>query len=188
MDRRIFEKGSPLRFVLTFLSLFLLLYCTNLFFLGITTPGNYYNDFLARHFNYIQGLRTFLLVSTKTILSWFGYSSIYNDTEILIVGKGTLILNYFCLGLGLTSFFTAFVIAYPGKWKTKLLLVFSAIIKIQILNIIRFVLLAIFWQQRHGMILDHHTVFNIIIYIIIGITLYFWVKHNNRVPANHAKN
>ena len=114
MDRRIFEKSSPLRFVLTFLSLFLLFYYFNIFFFGVTSPGNHYNDFLAHHCNYIQALRTFLLVTTKNVLSWFGYSSVYNETEILVAGKGKLILIYSCLGLNLISFFTAFKKTKPG--------------------------------------------------------------------------
>jgi len=188
MVKRIFEKGSPLRFLVLFLLLFLLFFYFNNFFLGITSPGNYYNDFLARHLNYIQSLRTFLLASTKIILSWFGYTSIYNDIEILIVGKGILVFRYDCLGLGLMSFFSAFVIAYPKKIKSKLLFLLCGIVVIQVLNIARFVLLAIFWKQREGLILNHHTIFNIIIYLIIGLSLYIWVKPAERTSAGHAEN
>jgi exosortase/archaeosortase family protein len=188
MAKQLFEKGSPLRFLAVFLSLFLLFYYFNIFFFGITSPGNHYNDFLARHFNYIQALRTFLLAATKTVLSWFGFTSIYNETEILVVGKGTLILIYSCLGLGLMSFFSAFVIAYPKKLNSKILFLICGLVVIQILNIIRFVLLAIFWQHRDGLILDHHTIFNIIIYLIIGLSLYIWVKSAERTSAGHAEN
>ncbi|MFB9844085.1 exosortase Y [Mucilaginibacter ginsenosidivorans] len=188
MAKRVFEKGSPLRFVVTFLTLFLLFYYFNIFFFGITSPGNHYSDFLARHLNYIQALRTFLLASTKTVLSWFGFTSIYNNTEILVMGKGRLILIYSCLGLGLMSFFSAFVIAYPQKLKSKLLFLICGIAVIQVLNILRFVLLAAFWKQRQGLILDHHAIFNIIIYVIIGLSLYIWVKSAERTSAGHAEN
>ena len=166
MAKRIFEKGSPLRFLAVFLSLFLLFYYFNILFFGITSPGNHYNDFLARHFNYIQALRTCLLAATKTVLSWFGFTSIYNETEILVVGKGTLILIYSCLGLGLMSFFSAFVIAYPKKLNSKILFLICGLVVIQILNIIRFVVLSSFWQQREGLILDHHTFFNLVLYLV----------------------
>lgn len=188
MAKQLFEKGSPLRFLVLFLLLFLFFYYLNIFIFGVTTPGNHYSEFLTRYFNYVQALRTFLLASTKIILSWFGYTSIYNDTEILIVGKGILVFRYDCLGLGLMSFFSAFVIAYPKKLTSKLLFLLCGIIVIQILNIARFVLLAIFWQQREGLILDHHTIFNIIIYLIIGISLYIWVKSAERTSAGHAEN
>jgi amino acid transporter len=48
------------------------------------------------------------------------------------------------------------------------------------LNVLRFVLLGIFWNKRDARIFDHHTVFNIFIYLIIAITLYFWVKHDGK--------
>jgi exosortase/archaeosortase family protein len=177
MAKQIFEKGSPLRFLAIFLSLFLLFYYFNIFFFGLTSPGNRYNDFLARHLNYIQALRTFLLAATKTVLSWFGFTSIYNATEILVAGKGRLILIYSCLGLGLMSFFSAFVIAYPKKLGSKLLFLLCGIIVIQALNIARFVLLAIFFQQREGFILDHHTIFNLVLYLLIGAGMYCWVRY-----------
>lgn len=180
MAGKLFEKGSPVRFVTVFLVLFAIFYYFNLFFFGITSPGNHYNAFLSEHLNYIQGLRYLLLHSSAQILNWLGYTAITSDYELLVVGHGVLRLVYSCLGLGVMSFFAAFVIAYPGDLKPKLLFGISGIVGIQLLNILRFVLLALFWNKRGGHIIDHHTIFNIIIYIIIAISLYFWVKHDNR--------
>lgn len=176
------EKGSPLRFILLFLGLFLLLYFFNIFFFGITTPaGDHYNAFLAEHLDYISGLRHFLLGSTAKILNWFGYSSITDDTDILIAGHGRLKLIYSCLGLGIMSFLISFVIAYPTKLKAKLMFLIPALLIFQALNILRFVVLAIFWNKNEDtQIVDHHTIFNIIIYIIIAICLYFWVKRDDK--------
>jgi exosortase/archaeosortase family protein len=83
------------------------------------------------------------------------------------------------------SFFSAFVIAYPTTIRSKLIFLFFGNLCIQLLNVARFVLLALFWDKKSGMILDHHTVFNIAIYIIIAISLYFWVRHGEkRIPEN----
>ena len=100
----------------------------------------------------------------------------------------TIDVVYSCLGLGVMSFFSAFVIAYPKKLKPKLIFLASGILCIQLLNVIRFVLLALLWDKKSGMILDHHTIFNITIYLIIGISLYFWVKHDAIQPIAGAKN
>ncbi|MFI5163284.1 MAG: exosortase Y [Sphingobacteriales bacterium] len=184
-----FERGSPVKFVLIFLTLFIAFYYFNIVFFGLTSQGNHYNPYLAHHFNYIVWLRHTLLNCSATLLNWLGYSAITSDTEILVAGHGTLKLIYSCLGLGIMSFFSAFVIAYPKKSKAKLIFLVSGIIVIQILNVTRFVVLAIFWDKNADtQIVDHHTIFNIIIYVIIAISLYFWIKHDDRSTAVYAKN
>lgn len=179
---------SPLKFIFKFLALFLMFYYFNILFFGITNPGKHYYPFLANHLNYIQGLRWLLLSISAQVLSWFGFSAIHNGTELLVAGKGAIVLVYSCLGLGLMSFFAAFVIAYPKKTKQKVVFLITGILAIQFLNILRFVLLALFWNKNSSRIVDHHTVFNIILYIIIMASLYFWVKQNDKRSNKHAQN
>lgn len=186
--RKKFDNDSPLRFLLVFLSLFAIFYYFNILFFGLTSEGNHYNAFLDEHFNYIRILRHLLLNTAAHVLNWMGYTSITSDTELLVVGRGVIRLVYSCLGLGIMSFFAAFVIAFPKKLKQKVLFFICGIFVIQLLNIVRFVLLALFWKSTKGIILDHHTIFNIIIYILIAFSLYLWVKHDDRKPAADAKN
>lgn len=182
------EKDSPVRFLLVFLSLFFIFYYFNIFFFGVTSEGNHYNAFLDQHFNYIRMLRHVLLGASAQLLNWMGYTAITSDTELLVAGRGVIQLVYSCLGLGIMSFFAAFVIAFPKKLKQKLLFLTCGLVVFQLLNIVRFVLLALFWKSTRGIILDHHTIFNMIIYILIAISLYLWVKHDDRKPAADAKN
>jgi exosortase/archaeosortase family protein len=174
-----FDKESPVRFILIFMTLFVIFYYFNIIFFGITLPGHHYNAFLAENLNYIRLLRWFILQSSAQIISWLGYTAITDDSQLLVAGRGILRVVYSCLGLGVMSFFTAFVIAYPKKLKAKLFFLISGLIGIQLLNILRFVLLALFWDKKPGIIVDHHTIFNIIIYVIIAISLYFWVKSDD---------
>ena len=182
------KKSSPVRFVLVFLLLFLFLYYFNIFFFGITSHGNHYNAFLAQNLNYISWLRHFLLMSSAWLLNLLGYGAIYNEYDLLVAGHGTIQLVYSCLGLGVISFFLAFVLAYPKKFGSKWMFLVGGIIGIELLNILRFVWLAIFWDKKGSHILDHHTIFNILIYVIIAITLYFWVKHDDTFNVNESKN
>lgn len=182
------DRQSPVRFVLLFFTLFVLFYYFNIFFFGITSHGNHYNAFLDEHFNYIRVLRHCLLQVSAQIINWFGFTAITNDYELLVAGRGKIQLVYSCLGLGVISFFTAFVIAYPKKLKEKLIFLVSGIICIQLLNILRFVLLALFWDKKSTIILDHHTIFNLFIYITIGISIYFWVKHDDKKLEVSGKN
>jgi len=179
---------APLKFVFSFLVLFLLFYYFNILFFGITSPGNYYSPFLADHLNYIKGLRWLLLNSSAFVLNLFGFTAITSDYELLVAGRGVIQLVYTCLGLGLISFFAAFIIAYPKKLRSKVIFLISGIFGIEVLNIIRFILLVLYWNKRDAQIIDHHTLFNIIIYILIAISLYFWVREPKNLKQNHASN
>lgn len=182
------KQLSPIKFVFRFVALFILFYCFNIFFLGVTSPGNHYSPFLAENLNYIAGLRWLLLKCSAGVLSLTGFTAITSNYQLLVPGHPAITLAYDCLGLGVMSFFTAFVLAYPVKFKLKIWFLISGIFGIQALNIIRCVLLALFWNSKKSHLLDHHTIFNIIIYIIIALTLYFWVKRNDKLITNNAKN
>lgn len=176
------------RFALLFIILFAAFYSFNLLFFGITSPGNLYSPFLAKNLNYIAALRGLLLGCSAHILNWLGFAAISNNYELLVAGHGTLVVVYSCLGLGLLSFFSAFVLSYPVPLKSKLLFLITGVIVIQLLNIMRFVLLSIFWSKKVGRIVDHHTIFNIILYIIIAFSLYIWVKRNDKFISPDVKN
>lgn len=170
------NQVSPFKFAFKFVVLFLVLYYFNILFLGVTSPGNHYNSFLATHLNYVEGLRSLLLSASALIISWLGFDVIHNNIDLLVAGKGAIRLAYDCLGLGLMSFVTAFVIAYPKKLRQKLLFLIPAILGIQLLNVSRLVLLALFWNRKANQVIDHHTLFNIILYILLMISLYLWIR------------
>jgi exosortase/archaeosortase family protein len=183
------KKNESLKFVISFIILFPAFYYFNIFYFAITNIGaRHYNAFLADHFNYIRGLRWFLLHCSAQILNWLGFAAITNEFDLLVAGHGVLKLVYSCLGLGVISFFAAFVLSYPKKWKSKIIFLIGGILGIEFLNIGRFVLLAIFWDKRNNRNFDHHTVFNIIIYLVIAISLFFWVKRDNSLNKIDATN
>jgi len=183
------RSAKLLRFIVGFVLLFPAFYYFNIWFFSITAPGaRHYNAFIANHFNYISELRRLLLGSSAQVLNWLGFSAIYDEHHLLVAGHGFLELIYSCLGLGVVSFFAAFVLTYPARWKPKLIFLFCGIIAIQLLNVLRFVLLGLFWNKRDARIVDHHTIFNVIIYILIAISLYFWVKYNDKYNTVHEAN
>jgi exosortase/archaeosortase family protein len=103
-----------------------------------------------------------------------------------VAGHGAIKVVYSCLGLGVISFFAAFVLSYPKKLKSKIIFLIGGLVGIELLNIIRFILLALFWNKHDSQIFDHHTIFNIFIYMIIAVSLYFWVKHGEHKTTNEA--
>jgi exosortase/archaeosortase family protein len=167
---------SPFKFIALFIILFLVFDYFNILFFGITSPGSHYSAFLSQNLNYIEWLRLLLLRSSAGVLNLFGYTAISNNTDLLVAGHGKLRLIYSCLGLGLISFFAAFVLAYPKSTKSKIIFLIAGIFIIEILNVIRFVLLGIFWNGHSNQIIDHHTIFNLTLYLLIFISLFFWIR------------
>jgi exosortase/archaeosortase family protein len=183
------KKNEPVKFAISFIFLFAIFYYFNIFYFSITNAGaKHYNAFLATYLNYIAGLRWVLLNSSAQILKWLGFGAITNEYDLLVAGHGVIQLVYSCLGLGIISFFAAFVLSYPKKLKSKIIFLVGGIIGIELLNIARFVLLALFWNKNDNAIFDHHTLFNITIYIIIGIALYVWVRRDSVLKKSHAAN
>jgi exosortase/archaeosortase family protein len=176
------KANLPIRFAAAFISLFLLFYYFNIFFFGLTSSGGKYSAFLARNLNYIDWLRWILLHISAFLLNAIGFKTIVSKYELLVSGHGIIKLVYTCLGLGIMSFITAFVIAYPKPLRAKLIFYFTAILGLQILNVIRLMLLALYWGRSKARIVDHHLIFDVIIYIIIVITIYFWVNYKSHKP------
>jgi len=183
------KEHSPLNFVICFIVLFLCFFYFNAVFFGITQSGaRHYNAWIADNLNYISALRHVLLKSSAQILNWMGFSVITNDIDLLVAGRGVIRIAYDCLGLGVISFFAAFVISYPKNWKLKTIFLISGILGIELLNVIRFIVLALFWDKQHNQVLDHHTIFNIFIYLVIAFVLFFWIKRDDKLKKNNATN
>jgi exosortase/archaeosortase family protein len=92
---------------------------------------------------------------------------------LMAIGYNKIYLAYDCLGLGVMSFLTAFAITFPAKLKSKLMLLLGCILSFQLLNIVRFMLLALSWKSGA---VNHHTVFNLLIYALITVTLYLFIE------------
>ena len=179
--------NPAIAFVIKFIALFVLFYGFYLFFLSLTSPGGkLYSAFFDQYFDFIAGLRYVLIESSSGILKLFGYQTKTNEYYMLVVGHNTIHVGYDCLGFGVMSFFTAFVIAYPGVLKFKLYFYFVGLLCIQALNLLRFILLALYWKHTTVYISDHHTIYNLITYLLIAISIYFYTQY--QAKATHATN
>ncbi|MGF1923093.1 MAG: exosortase Y [Bacteroidia bacterium] len=169
-------------FVVKLLFFYFLFSQGNLFMNSVlSVGGKYYDEYLTANFNYIQALKSSLIVPAVWVIKLFGLYAVHNEMDVMVVNGPYLRVNYACLGLGVMSFLVAFVIAFPAQLKSKIKLFALGLIMIYVLNVLRIaalgVLLGFFESQRNNFTY-HHEVFNIIVYICIFILLYFWIKKN----------
>lgn len=176
-----------IRFILLMVVLYFIFSQANLFMNSVTSVGaTYYNEYITQHFNYIQWIKTALIIPATWIIKLFGFYVLHNEMDVMVVNGPYLRINYSCVGLGVMSFFAAFVIAFPAKIKSKIKLFIIGILMIYTLNVLRIaglgVLLGFFQSQRDNFTY-HHEIFNIIVYLCIFTLLFFWIRKNTRKIA-----
>ncbi|MGM9477267.1 exosortase Y [Pedobacter sp. GSP4] len=178
---------KALKFVVALFLLYIFFSQGNLFMNSVMSPDSrFYNAYIANHLNYIQGLKTALIVPAVWLIKLFGFYAIYNASDVMVVAGPYLRVNYSCLGLGVMSFLAAFVLAFPASWKSTIKMLIIGFVAIYVLNVCRIaglgILLGFFKSQRNNFTY-HHEVFNIIVYVCIFTILYIWIKKSNKLVA-----
>ena len=168
-----------------FLMLFLVFYGSNILFISLTSPGGMYIPWLAENVNYIKAWRTFDLESTAAILHTLGYLTTSDDFTLAVAGRAGFKLVYSCLGYGLMSFFAAFVLAWPETRLQKVTMLLSGLATIQALNLVRFLCISLYWKPTFKSYwLDHHTIFNIILYACVLVALCWWTSKAKKLTSD----
>ncbi|WP_113661863.1 exosortase Y [Pedobacter nanyangensis] len=173
------------RFIVYFILLYLLLYGFNIAFIGITAEGGLYVPFLDQHLNYINWWRNFTINSSATVLRWMDYRVYTNDYQLKVIGRHGFTMVYSCLGYGIMSVFCAFVITFPGRIRARYGFLVLGLVIIQLLNTLRLILLSLYWDKRKPLFaIDHHDLFNVVVYAILILLVYVWLKHLNKQHNN----
>ncbi len=181
-------QNPTYRFLILFLGLFAFFYYLNIAVIGLAAPGGYYVPIVANYLNYIDGLRYCLMQSTAFILKLLGEQVFTTDTWLRVSGRGGFIMAFDCLGYGVMSFFSAFVISFPKPPKNKYFFLPLGLLFIQSLNIARFVLLGLFWKQSNlKQVINHHDLFNIILYLALITLIYIWINRKSETSLDSIR-
>jgi len=182
-----FNNNKILKFIVIFIAVFILLDTVNKFFNSVNNPNSeYFNRFISENLNYIQAVRSTIIICSVTILRWLGYTMMYTKTQFLAIGGMPCNVNYSCLGLGVMSFWTAFTIAFPKPIKEKVKFFFIGILCIFILNVTRMVLLVIATVKAPEDVKKvnyQHDLFNIAVYVVLFLMIYFWIRNTKTIDT-----
>jgi exosortase/archaeosortase family protein len=176
------KKSNPIRFLLRFLCFFFIFYLFNIIHIALITPGGYYSLFIDMHLNYIDCWRKFCISSATWILKSLGYLVQASSGGLTVKGHSGFKLVYSCLGYSIMSSFAAFVISFPKPVTSRIKFLIAGLTGIQLLNTIRLVLVALFYNQKMTAV-DHHDLFNYSMYAILAISVYIWTNHHANHPA-----
>ena len=173
--------GKIILFLLKLVIIFLIFDYFFLFLIGASVKGGIYIPLLEKY-NIIHLIRDTFLHSAGLIISLFGYSYTITRDLLSIHGGSGVILGYSCYGFSITSMFLALILAYPRPIRTKWLTLVVGLLTIFILNVFRIAGLAIIYTKSSQPSLrniDHHMVFNIIVYLVI-FGIYYWYVNSNQ--------
>lgn len=179
------KANSTFRFVAGFLLTYGFLYGFNHLWMGLTVPGGYYSAWIANNADYISGLRNIILSGSSTLLEWLGYDTWVHGHYMRIIGGKAIRMVYSCIGLNILFVWWAFNIAFPMTLKRKIAYVLSGTVVIIFLNMVRIALVALSPREGNFMntSLDHHAVFNFVVYGLIILAIFKIINKNTRQPA-----
>ncbi len=172
-----FIKNKTLWFYLIkFIGVFCVCYFGTLAVIGLATPGRLYSSFIAEYLDYVNWLRTSLLYGTKWLTGIFHYDTYFAGPYVISVKGGSGIrMVYSCLGIGVMSFWIAFVAANKGSFWKKIKWITGGWVVIWIINVIRLSLVLAATNGRWKIpLFDHHTWFNIVAYLMIFILIWLY--------------
>jgi len=139
--------------------------------------SNLLRNFFVSFFNYYAYI-DFILSATKSVVFLFGYQAEINGPYLSGSNGGTLFMAKWCLGFITMFIFAAMVYLTRKDNKTCWKYIFFGIVILHIFNIIRLSLLFIFVQSHddNELIMDHHDMYNIVVYILIFVLWIIWFE------------
>lgn len=173
-------KYPIIAFIVKLMALFFLF--DNFFLLLISAQapgGDFYTPFIANHLNFVHWFEQFLLNSGGHFAKLFGYEYFISGKKMMLINGTGVILGFSCIGFSIMSFYLAFVIAFPASLKKKLIYGIAGLVLIITLNIMRIGGLAVIYSRlnfQEVREVDHHAVFNTIVYVIIFIIFVFYTR------------
>lgn len=140
---------------------------------------NFYSSFLDEHLNLFKWATNFILSGSKFIVQLWGYTARLTQYGHIQINHGHQVnLRWVCLGLGFMGFWMAFVISNKGHWIYKLCWLVAGISFLLFINMCRIALILIANEERfvHKLPIDHHTLFNIVSYVVLLLFLLAYLR------------
>ena len=183
MKALIIKYKSVIKFILTFLIVYLLLsYCYKLY-LDFSDGSKYYPDYLTN----------LVAKQSQALLETVGYSTTIephsNEASMKLIINNKFVARVVegCNSVSVIILFLSFIIAFADKFKITALYIFVGSILIYSVNLIRIVILSIGlyhypWRRE----ILHTVIFPLIIYGMVFLLWMFWVNRFSKIQTANA--
>jgi exosortase/archaeosortase family protein len=153
-------------------------------YVGVTVPGgDVYSSFLNEHVNYVSWLQTSIVETSNIIVHLTGINSYVGEGYTLYANNvPILFMANACAGLGIISFWLAFIIAQKNTVKKKINWCVAGVFSIWVINCLRISLLFIALQNKWQVnrFIDHHELFNLCAYCIIIMMMFLYHRESKK--------
>ncbi|OIQ21952.1 exosortase family protein XrtF [Lacinutrix sp. MedPE-SW] len=174
---------SVIKFILTFLLVYIALSYAYKLYLDNSNSPVYYPDYVTHQ----------VAKQTNALVSFFGYDSQVvkhpDEPSMKMIINGNYLARVIegCNALSVIILFVAFIVAFKGKLKTTVLYILFGILIIYIINIIRIALLSIgiYHYPEYTTIL-HSVIFPTIIYGLVFLLWMLWVNKFSNIGKNNG--
>ena len=173
MKTLIVKYKSVIKFILTFLLVYISFSVVYSFYLDLSDGSKFYPDYLTHT----------VAKQTEAILNTFDYNAqvlqhpdepsmklMVNDLYLARIIEG-------CNSVSVVILFVSFIIAFSGKFKTTLVFILSGSVLIYAVNLFRISILSIalyHYPEKQDVL--HGIVFPVIIYGMVFLLWIFWVN------------
>lgn len=175
---------SVIQFMLTFLSVYIVLAVAYKLYLNASDGSIYYPDYFTNT----------VALQTKDVLNTMGYKaevvkhSLEPSMKLLVRNNYLARIIEGCNAISVIILFISFVIAFSGKLKTTILFLLSGSVIIYVVNVFRIALLAIgIYHYPEYTDLLHSVVFPAIIYGMVFLLWMLWVNRFSNIGKRNGK-
>ena len=179
--QELIKKYRPvIRFILTFLSVYIVLSVGYKFYLDLSDGSKYYPDYLTHT----------VAKQSQDILNSFGYETQVEPhtdeptMKIIVRDKYVARVVEGCNSISVIILFIAFIIAFSGKFKVTLFYLLAGSTLIYVVNLLRIAILSIGlfhypWRRE----ILHVVIFPSIIYGMVFILWMVWVNRFSKLNS-----
>ncbi|WP_452225208.1 exosortase family protein XrtF [Lacinutrix chionoecetis] len=183
MKDLVVKYKSVIKFIVTFLLVYIGLSIVYKLYLNASTGSLYYPDYITNLVAY----------QSEALLNTVGYKAevikhpLEPSMKLIVRGKYLARIIEGCNAVSVIILFVAFVIAFSGKLKTTFLFLLAGSVIIYIVNLVRIVILSVglyHYPWRSDIL--HSVVFPAIIYGIVFLLWMLWVNRFSNIGKNNG--
>lgn len=174
---------SVIKFILTFLLVYILCSVLYKFYLQFSDGSKFYPDYMTN----------LVAIQSEAILNVLGYKTQVlphpdePSMKLILDGKylGRVIEG--CNSVSVIILFLSFIVAFSGKFKITFFYILTGSVLIYIVNLLRIVILSVglyHYPEKSGVL--HHVIFPGIIYGMVFLLWIFWVNRFSKLKQKDA--
>lgn len=183
MKALLLKYNSVVKFILTFLTVYVVLTMSYKLYLDFSDGSKYYPDYLTN----------LVAKQSESLIRALGYDAVIvphpnePSMKLLVNSKFVARVVEGCNSISVIILFISFILAFAGKFKTTVIYILAGSVLIYVVNLIRIAILSIGlynYPWREDVL--HTVIFPMVIYGLVFLLWMFWVNRFSKNKKQYA--